>query len=253
MSSLKITGLQYDIVWKDKKQNFVHIEKMLASEVADLFLLPEMFPTGFCMDVEEIADAEGEVLEWMKSFAAAKRAAVAGSVSVMDGGLFFNRFYFVEPSGAVHYYNKRHLFSYSGEEIVYAPGSERVIIEYKGLRILLQVCYDLRFPVFSRNSGDYDLALYVANWPVQRIEAWYTLLKARAIENQTYVFGLNRTGKDGNGLVYEESSECYFPDGSRVSISAEHLVKADVSMESLMEFRRRFRFLDDADDFRLMV
>lgn len=253
MSSLKITGLQYDIVWKDKKQNFVHIEKMLASEVADLFLLPEMFPTGFCMDVEEIADAEGEVLEWMKSFAATKSSAVAGSVSVMEEGNFYNRFYFVKPSGAVHFYDKRHLFSYSGEDKVYTPGSERVIVEYKEVRILLQVCYDLRFPVFSRNIGDYDLVLYVANWPVQRIEAWNALLKARAIENQAYVFGLNRTGKDGNGLVYDESSECYFPDGSRVSISAEHLVKADVSMESLMEFRRRFRFLDDADDFRLMV
>lgn len=253
MSCLKIVGLNLDISWKNKDENFSIIEKAFLDQEADVFLLPEMFSTGFCMDAEEIADRNEETLKWMISFAKDRGAAVAGSVSVFENGDYFNRFYFVKPDGDFQFYNKRHLFSYSGEDKIYTPGTERVIVDYKGFRILLQVCYDLRFPVFSRNIGDYDIALYVANWPEARVDAWKTLLKARSIENQAFVFGLNRIGVDGNQLNYQESSDCYFPDGSVVSKKEGDLVKAELKFEELVKFRTRFQFLNDADDFSVSL
>lgn len=251
MSCLKIVGLNMDILWKDKEENFKQIEKAFANEEADLFLLPEMFSTGFCMDAEEIADQNNETLEWMLSFAKHKKSSIAGSVSVKEKNSFYNRFYFVHPDGNVDEYNKRHLFSYSGEDKIYESGEERVIVNFKGFRILLQVCYDLRFPVFARNRMDYDAILYVANWPKVRVDAWETLLKARAIENQSFVFGLNRIGVDGNDLEYQESSHCYFPDGRIISEKSGNYVKAVLDMEELKAFRKRFRFLNDGDDFTI--
>ncbi len=242
-----------DISWKNKDDNFSKIEKVFLDQEADVFLLPEMFSTGFCMGAEEIADRNEETLKWMISFAKDRGAAVAGSVSVFENGGYFNRFYFVKPDGDFQFYDKRHLFSYSGEDKIYKPGTERVIVDYKGFRILLQVCYDLRFPVFSRNIGDYDIALYVANWPEARVDAWKTLLKARSIENQAFVFGLNRIGVDGNQLNYQESSDCYFPDGSVVSKKEGDLVKAELKFEELVKFRTRFQFLNDADDFSVSL
>ena len=174
MPTLKIVGLNLDIVWKNKAENFKHIEKEFASIQADLFLLPEMFSTGFCMEAAEVADRNEESLIWMKSFAEGKNSAVAGSVSVEENGNFYNRFYFVFPDGQFEYYDKRHLFSYSGEDKIYTAGTERKIILYKGFKILLQVCFDLRFPVFSRNQNDYDGVLYVANWPKSRVDAQLT-------------------------------------------------------------------------------
>jgi len=251
MEGLHIVGLNLDIVWKDKISNFKIIEAQLEDVEASIFLLPEMFSTGFCMEAEEIADRNLETLTWMKDFAKRKNAAVVGSASVEEKAVFFNRFYFVKPLGEVVYYDKRHLFSYSGEDTIYTPGEDRVIVEYGGVRILLQVCYDLRFPVFARNRGDYDVVFYVANWPESRVDAWRTLLKARSIENQAYVFGLNRIGTDGNNLSYEESSDCYFPDGSIVSTKKGSLVEVNVDIEKLKAFRERFQFLNDADDFQL--
>ena len=248
---MKITGVNLNIHWKDKISNFNTIEKLLKDEIADIYLLPEMFSTGFCMEANEIADRNEETLIWMKSFAQTKNAAICGSVSVEERVNFYNRMYFVAPNGEVQYYNKRHLFTYSGEDKVYTAGNERVIINYKGFRILLQVCYDLRFPVFSRNNGDYDAILYVANWPESRVEAWEHLLKARAIENQAFVFGLNRIGKDGNNLNYRESSHCFFADGSEISEKAGNLIKADLEIEKLQNFRKKFPFLEDRDQFVL--
>ena len=253
MSCLKIIGLNMDILWKDREGNFKQIEKAFDGLEADLFLLPEMFSTGFCMDAEEIADSQNETLSWMKSLAQHKNAAIAGSVSVKDNDGFYNRFYFVHPNGNVDEYDKRHLFSYSGEDKIYQPGKEKVIVHYKGFRILLQVCYDLRFPVFSRNKNDYDLALYVANWPKARVDAWESLLKARSIENQAFVFGLNRIGEDGNNLVYQESSNCYFPDGKIISEKSGNYVKSELNMKDLLSFRTKFQFLNDADDFDLKL
>ncbi|MGC4129515.1 MAG: amidohydrolase [Bergeyella sp.] len=248
---MKISGLNQNIHWKDKRLNFITIEEEFKNTEADIFLLPEMFSTGFCMEAEEIADRNQESLSWMKSFAKKKNSAVAGSVSVAENGKFHNRFYFVKPDGSFEFYDKRHLFSYSGEEKIYTPGTERKITEYKGIRFLMQVCYDLRFPVFSRNNEDYDVALYVANWPETRVEAWKHLLKARAIENQSYVFGLNRIGTDGNNLNYEESSLCFFADGTEISEHSGNIVNAEIDLEKLKEFRGKFPFLKDRDDFEL--
>lgn len=246
---MKIIGLSQNIVWKEKQQNFLLIEEKFKDLEADLFLLPEMFSTGFYMKADEVADENEIALSWMKSFAKVKNAAIGGSVSVKDNGNFYNRFYFVKPDGTYHYYDKKHLFSYAGEDKIYTAGKERVIVEYLGIRFFLQICYDARFPVFARNRKDYDVLLNVANWPESRVLAWETLTRARAIENQAYVFALNRIGEDGNGLKYQESSHCYFPDGEDVSTKKEDLIFAEIDIEKLKKFRKDFPFLDDADDF----
>lgn len=248
---MKILGLNQDIIWKDIQANFTLIKEKFENRDADLFLLPEMFSTGFYMKPEEIADESETTLSWMKSFAKDKNAAIAGSVSVKDGEDFYNRFYFVKPDGSFHFYDKRHLFTYSGEDKVYTAGNERVIVEYNGFRILLQVCFDARFPVFSRNRKDYDVILYVANWPENRVLAWETLTRARAIENQSYVFALNRVGIDGNELNYQESSHCFFADGTEVSTKYGDLVFAELDLNKLQKFRQDFPFLEDADAFIL--
>ena len=251
MSTFKIIGLNLDISWKNKEQNFKQIEKEFASTEADLFLLPEMFSTGFCMEADEVADRNLESLTWMKSFAKNKNSAIAGSVSAEENGKFYNRFYFVFPDGSFEYYDKRHLFSYSGEDKIYTAGTERKIIDYKGFKILLQVCFDLRFPVFSRNQNDYDAVLYVANWPKSRVEAWKSILKARSIENQAFLFGLNRIGTDGYNLEYEESSLVYFPDGREISERKNNLIISEWNLEELNEFRNKFPFLKERDEFEL--
>lgn len=251
MSKLKIVGLNLYIVWKSKEQNFRKIENEFSSVEADVFLLPEMFSTGFCVEADEVADRNLETLNWMKSFAKSKNSAVAGSASVEENGKFYNRFYFVFPDGNFEYYDKRHLFSYSGEDKIYTAGTERKIIEYKGFKILLQVCFDLRFPVFSRNQDDYDAILYVANWPQSRVEAWKSLLKARSIENQAFLFGLNRIGKDGYNLDYEECSLVYFPDGREISERENNVVFSEWDLAELKEFRSKFPFLAERDGFEL--
>lgn len=251
MSNLKIAGLNLDIIWKNKSDNFKKIESELSNVNADLFLLPEMFSTGFCMDANEIADRKSESLDWMIRFAKTRNSAVAGSISVEENGNFYNRFYVVYPDGNYDYYDKKHLFSYSGEDKIYTSGHTRKIINYKGFRILLQVCFDLRFPVFARNNNDYDAILYIANWPKARVDAWRTLLKARSIENQCFVFGLNRIGIDGNNLEYEESSLVYFPDGTEISERNKSLIVTNWNLEELRNFQKKFPFLDERDYFEL--
>lgn len=251
MNTLKISGINLDISWKDKDANYHTIQKAAQYISTDILLLPEMFATGFYMKPNEIADENEETLRWMKSLAHERQTAVCGSVAVKENDIFYNRMYFVEPNGTFYSYDKRHLFSYSGEDKTYTPGKEKVIVHYKGWRILLQVCYDLRFPVFTRNNDNYDVILYVANWPKSRIDAWQTLLKARAIENQAYVFGLNRIGIDGNNLEYPESSYCYFADGTEVSSTSENIISAEFTREKLENFREKFPFLSDRDHFSL--
>lgn len=248
---MKITGLNLDIIWKDKTGNFQQIEKELQNQEADLFLLPEMFSTGFCMDASEVSDRNQESLEFLKKMSKEKNAAFCGSAPVEDNGKFYNRMYFVQPDSQADFYDKRHLFSFSGEDKVYTPGKKRVIVDYKGFRILLQVCYDLRFPVFARNNDDYDAVLYVANWPEKRVGAWEHLLKARAIENLSFVFGLNRIGTDGNNLLYQESSHCFFADGKEISQKQGNIVSADLNIEELKDFRNHFQFLNDRDSFKI--
>ncbi|MDN3690798.1 nitrilase-related carbon-nitrogen hydrolase [Chryseobacterium tructae] len=248
---MKIVGLNLDIIWKNKAENFRIIERELENIEADLFLLPEMFSTGFCMDASEVADRSGESLEFLKKISKEKNAAFCGSAPVEEKGHFYNRMYFVQPNDEVAFYDKRHLFSFSGEDKVYTPGKDRVIVEYKGIRFLLQVCYDLRFPVFARNNDDYDAVLYVANWPEKRVGAWEHLLKARAIENLSFVFGLNRIGTDGNNLFYQESTHCFFADGTEISNKNRNIVSAELDMDELKNFRTHFQFLNDRDHFSI--
>lgn len=246
-----VKGLNFDIQWKNKSKNFELIEKQLQNEEADLFILPEMFSTGFSMEPNEIADRNDEALTFLKNISTQKNAAFCGSVSIEEKGNFYNRMYFVEPNSNVQKYDKRHLFSFSGEDKVYKKGDERVIVNYKGVRFLLQICYDLRFPVFSRNINDYDAIIYVANWPEKRVFAWEHLLQARAIENLAYVFGINRIGVDGNELNYLPSSHFFFADGSEISKLNGNVLSAEINLEELKKFRQHFSFLNDRDDFRI--
>lgn len=250
---MKITILQRDIKWSDVAQNIARADEVIERNPgADLYLLPEMFSTGFCVEPEGIAESlDGESLQWMKRKAAAVDAAIAGSVVVTDGDRYFNRFYFVKPNGEVAYYDKHHLFTYGGEHMRFTAGQDRVVVEWRGVRILLEVCYDLRFPVWARNRGDYDMILYVASWPQSRAKAWSALLVARAIENQCYVAGVNRVGSDPK-CEYSGDSVVVNPYGEIVAscepyVECESTVNVDMAM--LEEFRTKFPVLNDADSF----
>lgn len=252
---MRVVILQQDIVWADPTENVRQAEAAIDRRPgADLYVLPEMFATGFATHPEGVAEkADSETLRWMVRKAAACRAAVAGSLAVEDGGRYYNRLCFVHPDGRVETYDKRHLFTYSGEHRHYTRGTRRVVVTFRGVRILLQVCYDLRFPVWSRNRGDYDVALYVASWPVGRIEAWSALLRARAIENQCYVVGVNRVGRDPVA-EYSGASVVIDPYGRTVATCEDHHVSAAeavLDLERLAGFRQKFPVLEDGDAFEL--
>lgn len=248
---MKITILQQNIVWANPALNIQRADEAIdRNPGSDLYVLPEMFSTGFCTDPEGIAESsESETLQWMKYKAAALGAAIAGSIAVHQDGKFYNRFYFVKPDGSVAQYDKKHLFTYGGEHFRYTAGNERVVVEWRGVRILLEVCYDLRFPVWARNRGDYDMILYVASWPTSRIFVWNTLLVARAIENQCYVAGVNRVGSDPS-CEYCGGSIIVNPYGKTIAacmMNEECEATAEVDMEKLLAFREKFPVLNDAD------
>lgn len=253
--AMKVVILQQDIAWADPAENVLRAEAAIDRRPgADLYVLPEMFATGFATHPEGVAEpTDSETLRWMVRKAAACRAAVAGSLAVEDGGRYYNRLCFVHPDGRVETYDKCHLFTYSGEHRHYTRGMRRVVVNFRGVRILLQVCYDLRFPVWSRNRGDYDVALYVASWPVGRIEAWSVLLRARAIENQCYVVGVNRVGRDPVA-DYSGASVIIDPYGRTVATCEDHHVSAAeavLDLERLAAFRQKFPVLKDGDAFSL--
>ena len=248
---MKITILQRDIVWADPTRNVQRADEAIdGNPGSDLYVLPEMFSTGFCTQPEGIAEpAENRTVSWMKAKASQTGAAIAGSIAVHEDGRYYNRFHFVTPDGNVTTYDKKHLFTFGGEHNRFTAGSERVIVAYKGFRILLEICYDLRFPVWSRNRGDYDMIIYVASWPTPRVEAWKALLTARAIENQCYVAGVNRVGDDP-GNNYCGGSRVIDPYGkimAECEDGREMEVTVEVDMEVLEAFRAKFPVLDDAD------
>lgn len=254
---MKTTLLQRDICWANPEANRQRLEQRLSElPPADLYIFPEMFSTGFCTDPEGIAEenvSEGS-LAWMQRIASARGCALAGSVSIKEDGKFYNRFYFVYPDGTYCSYDKHHLFTYGGEHKTFTAGKERVIVTYQGVRILLQICYDLRFPVWSRNRKDYDMVIYVASWPTPRVEVWSALLRARALENQCYVAGVNRVGEDPS-CQYSGSTALIDPYGHTLGAckdGEEGEVTADIDMEELERFRQKFPVLDDADAFELM-
>lgn len=220
---MKITLMQTDIIWDAPRENMKkNDERLSAVGETDLVVFPEMFSTGFTSSPETDSEKSGETLVWMKKKSKERGFAICGSVSVEDGGSYYNRFYFVTPDGMEESYDKIHLFSFAGESRSYIPGDRRKIVEYKGMRILLQTCYDLRFPETSRNSlgpdgvPAYDIALYIASWPARRNVAWTTLLRARAIENQCYVIGVNRVGNDPS-CSYSGESAAFDPIGRQIA------------------------------------
>jgi predicted amidohydrolase len=248
--------IQADLAWQDPEVNRRALAARFRGLVGhtDLIVLPEMFTTGFSMDAIRLAEAmDGPTVGWLREEAAAMGCAITGSVIVRDGDRHHNRLLWASPEGGIAHYDKRHLFRMAREQEHYAPGNGRLVVEVKGWRVCPLVCYDLRFPVWSRNRGDYDVLLYVANWPARRRAAWSALLRARAIENLCYAVGVNRVGKDGNGATYAGDSAAVdflgqTLGGDRGGEFAETVV---LDREALQAFRSSFPAHLDADDFEL--
>lgn len=255
---MRISVVQSDLKWEDKDANFHGIEKLILplESKTDLIVLPEMFSTGFSMSVNDLAEeADGKTFKWLVKTSLKGKFAICGSYIVKEKDKFYNRFVFVFPGSGHSYYDKRHLFSMGGEDKFFFPGSERLVFNYMGFRISPYVCYDLRFPVWSRNRNEYDLAIYCANWPRPRINVWNVLLQARAIENQCYVAGCNRIGTDGMHISYNGSSGIINPRGEIIESAKddeEVVITAELSLSELSDFRKKFDTLKDADDFNII-
>jgi predicted amidohydrolase len=256
MDDLRICAVQADLVWENKTKNLELLYALVKDiEDTDVIVLPEMFATGFTMNAKEFAStASGVEVVWMQKLAAEKNSCVVGSLIISEDDKFYNRLFWVMPNGVIWTYNKRHLFSLAGEEKVFTAGNEQLIVEYKSWRIMPLVCYDLRFPVWSRNNVNYDLLLYVANWPERRKSHWQQLLPARAIENQSYVVGVNRVGNDGNGIAHSGNTVVLDPLGEMISSIPESTPCAQIvtlSRKNLLDVRRKFSFLADQDEFEI--
>lgn len=256
---MNVALLQMPIQWNAPSENMRYVEEavLATNQEIDVLILPEMFTTGFAVDPLTANADQGDALRWMVALAARLDAAVAGSVMVEEDGRFYNRLYFVKPDGEIVAYDKRHLFAYGGEDQHYSSGTERVVVEFRGVRFMLQVCYDLRFPVWSRYTADsaYDAIIYVANWPSSRIAVWDTLTKARAIENQCYVLAVNRIGTDA-ACEYSGGTRVVSPYGKVLGEARdgeEQLLVAELDMARLHAFRHKFPVLLDRDDYTLYI
>ncbi|MGN6490399.1 MAG: amidohydrolase [Agriterribacter sp.] len=266
MPELFVTTIQTNLHWEDKAANL----DMLARKIdalqgrVEIVILPEMFSTGFSMHPQKLAETmDGPSVQWMKDITARKKIILTGSIIIEENGLYYNRLLWVQPNGTIGYYNKRHLFAFAGEDQHYAAGDKRLIASVKGWKINLQVCYDLRFPVWSRQTltpyqnkvlPEYDMLVYVANWPEKRSLAWKTLLQARAIENQCYVVGVNRVGNDGNNIYHNGNSMIIDPLGNILYQQAdkEDIFTCALEKEVLEKARNQFPFWKDADHFVIM-
>lgn len=254
---LQIVGIQSPIVWEDAEANRIAFTQRIEdltkeNEKIDIVVLPEVFTSGFSMNLDSIDSWEsGVTLNWMRGLAKKYDIAITGSVAFrFEDGLARNRSLFVKPNGNFEFYDKRHLFTFGKEDEYYQKGEDRKVVEYRGWKILLQICYDLRFPCFARNSlsNRYDIALYVANWPEVRRHPWRTLLQARAMENQCYVMGVNRTGTDPNKIIYRGDSLGVDPYGKILSDAQDgESIKLVCNRTTLEEFRKKFPVLEDAD------
>ncbi|PKR82114.1 amidohydrolase [Brumimicrobium salinarum] len=255
MQDLKVSLIQCDQIWEDKKANLAHFETLLEAvqKPVDIVVFPEMFHTGLSMNAVEMAESiNGESVQWIKKMAKKHDCAITASLIIQEGEQFFNRMVFIQADGSLQQYNKRKLFGLAKEDLTYTPGEEPNTFEYKGWKIFMQICYDLRFPEIMRNkveddNYDYDLLINVANWPERRSLHWKTLLRARAIENQVYVIGVNRVGKGKNDLPYSGDSSIIDPAGKIIAQVSheEHVVNEEISYENLEEVRRAMPFLKD--------
>lgn len=253
---MKIVLIQSSLAWENPEKNRKKLEKKInaISGRVDLIVLPEMFTSGFTMEPNSVAETmQGETIDWLKQLSEAKNAAITGSLVVTENANFYNRLVFVFPSGEIRFYDKRHLFTLAGEDKVYTAGSQKLIVEYKGWKICPLICYDLRFPVFARNVEEYDVLIYVANWPKTRINAWDALLKARAIENMSYTIGVNRVGEDDNKHEYNGHSQVvnFLGDYLMEPIEEKGVFIVELNKAELLLARKRFNFLNDQDSFTL--
>lgn len=255
--TLTISLVQTDTIWENIPANLDRLNSKVAmiSEETDVIILPELFTTGFTMEAERVAETmDGEGVQWMLSVSKKKSCLVIGSLLIRESRSFFNRLVVTFPDGGVQHYDKRHLFSFAGEDKVFEAGSTRMTFDYKGFKICPLICYDLRFPVWARNTEEIDLLLFVANWPNARMLAWDTLLRARAIENLCYVIGVNRVGVDNNQLVYTGHSAVYDAMGGNIlqfapGEEANDSVRLD--LDHIRKTRNQFRFLEDRDSFKI--
>lgn len=262
MSSLTITTIQTALHWEDKKANLQMLEEKIMGieERTELVVLPEMFSTGFSMKPAELAETmDGETVQWMKRVAAQKKIILTGSLIIKEQDNYYNRFVWMLPNGLHGVYDKRHRFAFAGEDKEYTAGNKRLIASVKGWKINLQVCYDLRFPVWARQQSqpegpEYDILIYVANWPEKRSHAWKTLLQARAIENQCYVIGVNRVGNDGNEIYHSGDSMVIDPLGEVLYYKKddEDVHTITLQQEQLDVIRAKLPFLKDADGFMIL-
>ncbi len=254
---MKTAFIQTNIIWENPSKNRkILLEKINAlTESVDLIILPEMFTSGFTMQPNLVAETmNGETILWLQNIAKNKNCAVTGSLVIKENGNFYNRMIFIFPNGEMQHYNKKHLFTLAGEDKVYTSGNEKVIVNYNDWKICLQVCYDLRFPVFSRNTENYDLLIYVASWPKVRTNAWDILLKARAVENLSYAIGVNRIGTDNNDFEYIGHSQIIDELGNFIIEPTENegIFIADLDKNKMLETRKKLNFLNDGDEFCLM-
>lgn len=258
-ASLILTLIQPHMAWEDKAANLQHYEQLIESIPGkkQVVLLPEMFSTGFTMQPAPLAEGmNGPTVQWLKAMAEKHRIILCGSLIIEEDGHYYNRLIWMQPNGVQYHYDKRHLFTYAGEDEQYAAGQKKLIVQVNGWRICPLICYDLRFPVFSRNDAEqpYDLLIYPANWPEKRRTAWRTLLQARAIENQCYVAGINRVGVDGNGHHYAGDSAIIDPLGERLWEGGKSEAVQTILLDKklLTDYRTHFPALKDADSFRLI-
>ncbi len=254
---MKIALVQTSLTWENPMENRSHLNQKINgfSAAVDLIVLPEMFSSGFTMHPEAVAETmQGETISWLQHLAKAKECAITGSLVIEENGSYYNRLVFVFPNGDIQTYDKRHLFTLAGENKVYAAGKDKLIVEYKGFKICPLICYDLRFPVFARNTDDYDVLIYVANWPKPRINAWDILLKARAVENMSYAIGVNRIGTDENKHDYVGHSQVVDFMGNYIlePQEADTVYIVELDKAQLMEARQRLAFLNDRDSFELI-
>jgi len=254
---MNISLIQAPLFWENPIANRNYFEQKIngLDFQTDLVILPEMFTSGFTMHPKSVAETcHGETIQWLQSLASKNQLAITGSLVIEEMGNYYNRMVFIFPNGDIASYDKRHLFTLAGENLVYNSGKSKTIVTYKGWKICLQICYDLRFPVFVRNVESYDLLIYVANWPKPRINAWDILLKARAVENLCYVVGVNRIGEDGNQSLYVGHSQVIDELGNFIVEPSENeeIFTALLDKNKMLETRSKLNFLNDQDTFKLL-
>ncbi|MCK4561489.1 MAG: amidohydrolase [Flavobacteriaceae bacterium] len=256
-NNLKIALIQTDNIWENIPENLKSLSKKINTihESVDIIVLPELFSTGFTMSAKPVAESmSGKAIHWMLEKASNKKSLIIGSLIISENKNIYNRLIVAFPNGEIKYYDKRHLFSFAGEEKVFSAGKKKLIFEYKGFKICPLICYDLRFPVWARNTEKIDLLIYIANWPNARISAWDTLLKARAIENLCYVIGVNRVGVDNNKLVYTGHSTVIDALGKIIlefKERQEDIKTTTLQKDQILDTRNKFHFLDDRDVFEI--